>query len=163
MFGRSQVIPQLLVELWPVSYSIFSFLKLRVVRSKLKPFWHFLSPSHGMPNGQQSWETVESQRRDGQTPLAGTLLIAAFSLQGKEMSLETCSGRKPPWPSPALTWGPWPTVTCMWSSGTPCRKCWNSTRPSPTPSPGTSFSPTTWGSGWVCCSRLFSTKRPLYS
>ena len=34
-----------------------------LLRSKLKPFWHFLSPSRGMPNGQQSWETVESQRQ----------------------------------------------------------------------------------------------------
>ena len=34
-----------------------------LLRSKLKPFLPFLSPSHGMPNGQQLWETVGSQPR----------------------------------------------------------------------------------------------------
>lgn len=47
-------------DMYPMVFLVFwSCVSLR---SKLKPFWPFLSPSLRMPNGQQSWETVESQR-----------------------------------------------------------------------------------------------------
>lgn len=57
-----------------------------------------------------------------------------FSLQGRGTYLEMFSGRRWLSLSPAPTSELWPTATFTWSNGTPCRRCWSSTRRSPTTS-----------------------------
>ena len=79
------------------------------------------------------------------------LLLTAVCVcaQGRETCSGTCSGRRWPWLRPAPTCERWPTATCTSSSATRCRRCWSSTRPSPTTSPGTCCSPTTYARGSV--------------
>lgn len=70
-------------------------------------------------------------------------------LQVRETYLGTSSGRRWLWLRRALTSELWPTATSTSLNVTLCRRCWSSTRPSPTTSPETCCSPTTCERGWV--------------